>query len=72
MFNLYTEDSEEVMEASVEGMVEILGVAEVPLAHQVVGVTAAGQLVSQRHVLALVTARVTQSLRNNITSAVND
>ena len=61
-----------MMEASVEGMVEILGVAEVPLAHQVVCVAAAGQLVSQGHVLALGTARVTQSLRNNITSAVND
>ena len=54
-----------MMEASVEGMVEILGVAEVPLAHQVVCVAAAGQLVSQGHVLALLTARVTQSLRNN-------
>ena len=47
------------MEASVEGMVETLGVAEVPLAHQVVGVAQAGQLVTQGHVLALVTARVT-------------
>ena len=69
---MYTKDSEEVMEASVEGMVEMLGVAEVPLAHQVVGVTQAGQLVSQGHMLALLTARDTQSLRNNITSAVND
>ena len=51
------------MEASVERMVEILGVAEVPLAHQVVGVAQAGQLVTQGHVLALVTSASKRSMR---------
>ena len=53
-----TKDTKEAVEASLERVVHHLGIAQVPLAHQIVPVPLLPQLVSQGGVLRQKTARV--------------
>ena len=58
IYKIFTQNTEEIVETSLEWMIHHLGIAQVPLAHQIVGVSQVSKFIRQSSVLGQQTSRI--------------